>query len=91
LGKFDTYALVFRLAAPVIDILMLIGHRGLLGPYVPVRHPAMRRCIKTVPQQLMYRAGRLVRRGRRMVLVLAANDRVAHEAMHLHAQFAPKA
>jgi Transposase DDE domain group 1 len=87
-GKFDTNALVCRLAALAMNILRLIGQRGLLGPDAPVRHPAKRRRIKTVMQELIYRAARLIEHGRQMVLGLGANDRAAAVFMRLHAQFA---
>jgi Transposase DDE domain group 1 len=90
-GKFDTNALVCRLAALAMNILRLIGQRGLLGPDAPVRHPAKRRRLKTVMQELIYRAGRLIRHGRQMVLGLGANDRAAAVFMRLHAQFAATA
>ena len=90
-GKFDTNALVCRLAALAMNILRLIGQRGLLGPDAPVRHQAKRRRIKTVMQELIYRAGRLIEHGRQMVLGLGANDRAAPVFMRLHAQFAATA
>lgn len=37
-GKFDTNDLVCQLAAVAMNILRLIGQRGLLGPDSPVRH-----------------------------------------------------
>ena len=90
-GKFDTNALVCRLAAVVMNILRLMGQRGLLGPDAPVRHQAKRRRIKTVMQELIYRAGRLIEHGRQLVLGLGANDRAAAVFMRLHAQFAATA
>ena len=69
-GKFDTSYLVFQLAALAMNILRLMGQRGLLKPDAPVRHSAKRRRIKTVMQELIYRAGRLI-------LGLGANDRAA--------------
>jgi Transposase DDE domain group 1 len=90
-GKFDTNALVCRLAALAMNMLRLMGQRGLLGPDAPVRHAAKRRRIKTVMQELIYRAGRLIEHGRQMVLGLGANDRTAAVFMRLHAQFAATA
>ena len=90
-GKFDTNALVCRLAALAMNILRLMGQRGLLGPDAPVRHAAKRRRLKTVMQELIYRAGRLIEHGRQMVLGLGANDRAAAVFMRLHAQFAATA
>jgi hypothetical protein len=90
-GKFDTNALVCRLAALAMNILRLMGQRGLLGPDAPVRHQAKRRRIKTVMQELIYRAGRLIEHGRQLVLGLGGNDRAAPVFMRLHAQFAATA
>ena len=87
-GKFDTNALVCRLAALAMNILRLMGQHGLLGPDAPVRHAAKRRRIKTVMQELVYRAGRIITRGRQMILGLGANDRAAAAFMRLHAQYA---
>ena len=63
-GKFDTNYLVCQLAALTMNILRLIGQAGLTGPDAPVRHPAKRRRLKTVLQELIYRAGRLIEHGR---------------------------
>jgi len=87
-GKFDTNYLVCQLAALAMNILRLIGQRGLLGPDAPVRHSAKRRRIKTVMQELIYRAGRLLKTGRRVFLGLGANDKAAKAFIRLHAQFA---
>ena len=90
-GKFDTNYLVCQLAALTMNVLRLIGQRGLLGPDAPVRHSAKRRRIKTVMQELIYRAGRLIKTGRRLILGLGANDKAAAAFTRLHAQFAPTA
>jgi Transposase DDE domain group 1 len=90
-GKFDTNYLVCQLAAVAMNILRLMGQRGLLGPDAPVRHGAKRRRIKTVMQELIYRAGRLIQTGRRLILGLGANDRAAKVFMHSFAQFAATA
>ena len=87
-GKFDTNYLVCQLASLAMNILRLMGQRALLGPDAPVRHSAKRRRIKTVMQELIYRAGRLIATGRRIVLGLGANDRAAKVFIRLHAQFA---
>jgi hypothetical protein len=41
-----------------------MGQRTLLGPDAPVRHQAKRRRLKTVMQELMHKACRLVSSGR---------------------------
>ena len=90
-GKFDTNYLVCQLAAVAMNILRLMGQRGLLGPDAPVRHSAKRRRIKTVMQELIYRAGRLIQTGRRLILGLGAHDRAAKVFMRSFAQFAATA
>lgn len=87
-GKFDTNYLVCALAALAMNILRLMGQEGLNGPHTPVRHPAKRRRIKTVIQELVYRAGRLINRGRRLIVGLGANDRAAQAFMRLHGRLA---
>ncbi len=85
-GKFDTNYLVCELAALAMNILRLMGQAGLLGSDAPVRHAAKRRRIKTVMQELIYRAGRLIEHGRRVILGLGANDRSAKAFQRLHAE-----
>lgn len=67
-GKFATNALVMAMGVFAYNILRMIGQLGLLGEYSPVRHPAKRRRLRTVIQELMYMAGRLVRSGHRLLL-----------------------
>ena len=67
-GKFATNALIMSLAALAYNILRFIGQLGLLGDSSPVRHPAKRRRIRTVIQELMYRAARLIETGRKLKL-----------------------
>jgi hypothetical protein len=87
-GKFATNALVCELAALAMNILRLMGQQGLLGPDAPVRHSAKRRRIKTVMQELIYRAGRLIEHGRRLILGLGASDRAAAVFRQMHVQLA---
>jgi len=87
-GKFETNALVCHLAALAMNILRRMGQRGLLGPDAPVRHSAKRRRIKTVMQELIYRAGRLVDSRRKLILGLVANDRAAKVFMQMHLELA---
>lgn len=67
-GKFATNALLMALGSFAYNILRLIGQLGLLGDYSPVRHPAKRRRLKTVIQELVYLAARLVSTARRLKL-----------------------
>ena len=70
-GKFATNALVLTLGGLAYNILRAIGQLGLVSAETPVRHPAKRRRIKTVMQELMYLAARLVKTGRRLKLVFS--------------------
>ncbi|MGA2402538.1 MAG: IS1380 family transposase [Syntrophobacteraceae bacterium] len=70
-GKFATNALIVTLGGLAYNILRAIGQLGLVSGETPVRHLAKRRRIKTVMQELMYLAARLVRTGRRLKLVFS--------------------
>jgi hypothetical protein len=70
-GKFATNALILTLGGLAYNILRAIGQLGLVSGQTPVRHLAKRRRIKTVMQELMYLAARLVRTGRRLKLVFS--------------------
>jgi len=70
-GKFATNALVTACGAMSYNILRFIGQLGLLGERSPVRHPAKRRRIKTVIQELIYLAGRIISKGRRVTIRLS--------------------
>jgi len=74
-GKFDTNYLICQLAALAMNLLRLIGQNTLIGKDSPVRHTAERRRVKTVLQEIMYKAGRMIQTGRRWVLGLGENDR----------------
>ena len=67
-GKFATNALILSLAALAYNILRIISQLGLMGWESPVRHKAKRRRIKTVIQELLYLAARLIKTGRRLKL-----------------------
>ena len=62
-GKFATNALILACAQLAYNILRWIGQNGLLGPDAPPRHRAKRRRIRTVMQELMYLAARLIHTG----------------------------
>ncbi len=63
-GKFDTNDLVLACHAFAYNMLRFIGLVGLIGENSPVRHTAKRRRIKTVLQELMYLAARVMKRSR---------------------------
>jgi Transposase DDE domain group 1 len=73
-GKFDTNYLVCQLAAVAMNLLRLIGQNTLNEPDAPVRHKATRRRIKTVMQELMFKAARMIHHAGRWVLGLGESD-----------------
>ena len=74
-GKFDTNYLVCALAAVALNLLRLVGQHTLHESDAPVRHGAQRRRIRTVMQELMFKAARMLHHARQWVLGLGANDR----------------
>jgi hypothetical protein len=79
-GKFEANSLVMSCAALAYNVLRYIGQLGLLGDKTPVRHAAKRRRIKTVIQELMYLAARLVKTGRRLHLRFSRHSGLTFEA-----------
>lgn len=73
-GKFDTNYLVCQLAAVAMNLLRLIGQNTLNEPDAPMRHAAKRRRIKTVMQELMFKAARMMSHAGRWILGLGASD-----------------
>lgn len=67
-GKFDTNDAIMHLASFAYNCLRLLGQLGLTGEIAPIRHPAKRRRLKTVLQEIMYRAAKFVAHARRLVL-----------------------
>jgi hypothetical protein len=67
-GKFATNDLVLACATLAYNILRWIGLEGLVGPNAPVRHEAKRRRLRTVMQELVYVAARVVESGRQLAL-----------------------
>jgi hypothetical protein len=72
-GKFDTNDCVLHLGAFAYNCLRLLGQLGLTGEIAPIRHPAKRRRLKTVLQEIMYRAAKFVAHARRLVLDFGRN------------------
>ncbi len=72
-GKFATNDLVLACAVLAYNILRWIGLEGLTGPGSPIRHAAKRRRLRTVMQELMYVAARVVESGRRMALKFSSH------------------
>ena len=72
-GKFDTNDAILHLGAFAYNCLRLLGQLGLTGEIAPIRHPAKRRRLKTVLQEIMYRAAKFVAHARRLVLDFGRN------------------
>ena len=89
-GKFATNFLVCALAAVALNILRLIGQSALTGNDAPIRHKAKRRRIKTVLQELMFKAGRMIKHAGRWILGLSAGDTAITVFQRLHAQLTPQ-
>jgi len=77
-GKFATNALVLGCSVLVFNILRWIGQNGLLDSKSPKRSPAKRRRIKTVMQELMYLAARIIKTGHRVKLSFGKGCRALH-------------
>jgi hypothetical protein len=78
--KFEVNSLIMTCAALAYNILRFIGQLGLLGDKTPVRHSAKRRRLKTVIQELMYLAARLIETGRRLSLRFSRHSSLSFDA-----------
>ena len=74
-GKFATNALVLGISMLAYNVLRWIGQNGLLGPLSPKRHKAKRRRIRTVMQELMYVAARVIQTARSIKLAFGRDCR----------------
>jgi len=86
-GKFATNALILTLGGLSYNILRFIGQIGLVDGQTPVRHLAKRRRIKTVIQELMHLAARLVKTGRRLKLVFSRHCPAFEAFLSIHTRF----
>lgn len=77
-GKFNTNALVLGSSVLIYNILRWIGQNGLLGSKSPRRSKAKRRRIKTVMQELMYVAARIVKSARYVKISFGRGCRSLH-------------
>lgn len=74
-GKFKTNALILELGLLAFDILRLVGQQIAKSANVPLRKQAERRRLKTIIQNVITVAARLMRHGRRTMLGFRAGDR----------------
>ena len=85
-GKFATNHLVCALAAVAMNLLRLVGQYTLHEGDSPRRKHALRRRIKTVMQEMMFKAARLIRHARRWMLGISGSDSgfAVFERAHAH-------
>jgi hypothetical protein len=67
-GQFATNDLILSLAMLAYNVLRLMGQAALLSAEAPVRHPAKRRRLKTVIQELITVSAKLVKHARQVFL-----------------------
>ncbi len=80
-GKFAANASILTLAGLAYNILRTIGQLGPVRGETPISHHAKRRRIKTLMQQPMCLAARLVKTGRRLKLAFSGHC-PAFDAFH---------
>jgi hypothetical protein len=74
-GKFDTNALILKLAMLAYNILRIIGTEAMMKHDMPIRHSAIkRRRIRTVIDRLMLIAGHLTVHARKYILALGRSS-----------------
>lgn len=73
-GKFATNHLVCALAAVAMNLLRIVGQHTLHEGDSPLRKAALRRRIKTVMQEMMYKAARIISHARGWVLGISGCD-----------------
>jgi hypothetical protein len=87
-GKFATNALILRTSMLAYNILRWIGQNCLLGPRSPKRNKVKRRRIKTVMQELMYVAARIVKTARSIHLSFEKGCRSLDAYKHVYEKLA---
>ena len=88
-GKFATNDLVMACAVLAYNILRWIGLEGLTGRDAPVRHEAKRRRLRTVMQELVYVAARVVESGRQLALKFSCHCPAFASFEAVYAKLAP--
>jgi len=87
-GKLATNDLVMALGTLAYNMLRYMGLEGLIGEKTPIRHPAKRRRIRTVMQELMYLAARWVKHARRFYLRFSSHCPGFHAFHKVHERLA---
>jgi hypothetical protein len=69
------------------NILRWMGPRGLMGEHAPLRHPAKRRRLRTVMQELIYLVACVMRNAHQLTLRFSRHCRGFKAFRQLHAEF----
>ncbi len=88
-GRLATNALVPTLGGFAYNILRILGQNEPLGRFSPVHHPAKRRRVRAVIQELMYLAARVIRTGRRLKLQFRRHCPAFHAFRRVYLRFCP--
>lgn len=87
-GKFATNQLILQMAVLAFNILRIMGQATIGDPAVPLRKQAQRRRIRTVIQNLIICAAKLVRHARRLRVRYARSNPWGIVLGHLYDAFA---
>lgn len=82
-GKFKTNAAILTMGAFAYNILRFVGLEAMTQGWIP-RHPVKRRRIRTIIQELIYLAARIVSTGRRLKLRFSRHCFVFPAIEHLY-------
>lgn len=88
-GKFQTNELVLLLGMIAYNLLRLIGQESLQGTDVPIRKRPFRRRIRSVMQDLIYLACRMVKHSRRLLLSFGRHSPWYNTWQRIYLRFAP--
>jgi hypothetical protein len=86
-GKFATNALILTLAVPVFNMLRLCGQVGMKNGYLSKKTVSRRR-IRTVIQDMMYMAARVVGHARRIYIDFSRRNPLRNIWMRTYLEFA---
>ena len=86
-GKLKTNQLILQLGIVAYNVLRMMGQFSVASPLTPLRKKAERRRIRTVIQNLITCAARLIHHGRQLVLGFTATDKWAVVLRALYAHF----
>ncbi len=88
-GKFQTNELVLLLGMVAYNLLKLIGQESLREADAPIRKQVSRRRVRSVMQDMIYLACRLVRHARRWILSFGRNCPWLKTWRRVYLRFAP--